>query len=111
MAETARGGVYLNPDGKTYHDAWGKEVKGDVVDEHNRIQQEQSDRNAVAYAPVIPQSTEALAAAVRSLVAPQQPEARRTSGSTSSSTSDIATSDDVRELTAETQRRGSRSER
>ena len=73
MAETVAGGVYLNPDGKTYHDAEGKEVKPEVVAEAQKIQREQSQQKLANFTPMPSQSNAALAEAVRSLIVPQAP--------------------------------------
>lgn len=71
MAETVRGGVYRDASGDGYHDANGKPVTGNVVEEARLIQEEQSQRNLATLTPIPSQSTEALAAAMRSLIVPQ----------------------------------------
>lgn len=70
MADTVEGGVYLNPDGKTYHDAEGKPVEGGKVAEAQKLQREQSAMKTATLTPIPSQSTEALATAMRSLLMP-----------------------------------------
>lgn len=72
MANTAAGGVYLAADGKTYIDANGKPVKSDVVAEAKQIQARESQIKTATLTPIPSQSNEALAAAMRSLLVPQQ---------------------------------------
>ena len=79
MAETTAGGAYLSEDGKTYHDANGKEVKSEAVAEAKKLQAEQSKHNLETLTPIPSQSTEALAQAVRSLVTPQPAQTREAS--------------------------------
>jgi len=105
MAETVAGGAYLNPDGETYHDANGKEVKGDVVAEAQKVQREQSERNMATLTPIPSQSNEALAAAMRSLLVPQPQAPQR---SQASSVESVDLTGNTSDLAAETERRGRR---
>jgi len=73
MAETAEGGVYLNASGEGYHDANGKPVEAGKVAEAEKLQREQSQAKTATLTPIPSQSNEALAAAMRSLLVPQQP--------------------------------------
>lgn len=101
MADTVAGGVYRNASGEGYHDANGKPVDAATVAEAQKLAREHSERKLAAFSPIPSQSTEALAAAMRSLITPAKP--------AQLPREQDAVDSDTTNLTAETERRARRS--
>jgi len=107
MAETAEGGVYRNASGVGYHDANGKPVEAGKVSEAKEMQRKESQTKMATLTPIPSQSSEALAAAMRSLLVPQQPTSAPNTNNapeTNADTGDLTpeTNADTGDLTPET---------